>query len=311
VVEAAQLVDEIRLTIADLRASWSWLAELVVPGPESRAAPVLSDTERTRRAATVAAERAERYRPGAWTKLGQAQYRREDLGALAAAAIPTRLTVVDAQLAVRGIVLSVAARLARHLGAEYVGGRSGDAAVDDALEWMAGGPLAWVVARDGTAWRRPAGGALLQLRDATVAADVDRRLRRADKLARAQAGVEGEPVVPFGHPCPACGRSSLQWHMPRPDPRYRRDWSVRCMSEGCICAGQGCGCRQHVRYEGRRHAWSYGELDGPYGLWHAIAMASGPRRRLRQDASGHGGWSERRRGVADPGRSGPDVLDHS
>lgn len=283
-------LDVLRSTIASLRESWGWLGELVEPGWETTPAPILSDAQRARIGKAVREERSQR----AGTKargLGPLTERRTDIGvgALASAPAGARLAVIDAAVAVRFHVVE-AARLAAHaVGSVYVGQGAGDAAVHDALSYLDGAPC-WIASTTGVIGRRTAGAAIDSLHLEAINT-VSARLSRADRLARTAAGVAGDYTLTFPHPCPACGKRSLQWQIPGAD---RRLWSVQCIRPQCTCTGQGCPCRHAVRYEGRRHAWSHGELDGTWGLWRAIAAARRANPRIRSGVAGHGGWPERR-----------------
>jgi hypothetical protein len=140
--------------------------------------------------------------------------------------------------------------------------------VSAALDWLDGrgarsGP--WVADAEGAVWRR---GALDGLSESMLIF-VDTELQRADHTARQACRIVGEARLPIALRCPACRRRSLQLH----HEGAERSWSVQCVSARCRCAGTGCGCLQRRRIEGRRHAWSRAELDGPYGLRMAVAMA--------------------------------------
>ncbi|MEU0081381.1 hypothetical protein ABZY58_26065 [Micromonospora tulbaghiae] len=313
------LVDEIRATIADLREAWCWLEDLVEPGRDSAPIPVLTDLQRARQAEAIAVERAERDAWAADVPVGQRQYAAPSgRYALAGSRPGARLAVIDARAAVHGVVLDVARIVAAAEDARYVGNRAGLAGVRDALGWLDGGPPCWVGTVDGVIWRTPPGGVLDQLHDDGTAGQVLAALARANRIAREAArSPDGEHLAPVDHRCPACGRRSLQLdyrsedllRRARDDERYRRSWTVTCISEACVCVGEGCGCRQRVRYGGRRHAWAYGELSGPFGLWAAVKAADarrrGPGTRVASEAFGHGGWSERRA----PARVGRAVRD--
>jgi len=319
-VTAVLLVEQIRATIADLREAWSWLGDLIEPGRDSAPIPVLTDAQRARQDEAIAAERAERDAWSADVPVGQRQFAAPaGRYALAGSRPGARIGVIDARAAVHGIVLDVARTVAAAEGARYVGDRAGLAGVRDALDWLDGGAPCWIATVDGVIWRTPPGGVLAQLDDAAVATVVNARLSRANRIAREAArSPDGEHHAPVDHRCPACGRRSLELdygsdellHRGAEDERYRRAWTVSCISEACRCAGEGCGCRQRIRYPGRRHAWAYGELSGPYGLWAAVRAADrrrrGPEARVRSEVYGHGGWAERRV----PRRVGRAVRDH-
>ncbi|HET8684991.1 MAG TPA: hypothetical protein VFM54_24425 [Micromonosporaceae bacterium] len=288
-----ELVEQCRLSVARLRESWGWLALLVEPGRETATARVLGDAERAGDAARAREERADRQRVS--RRPGALVTQWPEAAALAPTSAPVRVGVVDAQVAVHGLVLDVARRVAAARDAGYLG-RPGDAGVLDALGWLdEGGPSRFVAAVGGVVWREPPRGVLAGLADRDLLAWLDARLARADRIARGAARDTGQTTTGVGDACPACGRWTLEWVMPGyPDPRHRGRWWVRCASEACLCAGVGCPCRQAVRYEGRRHAWSSGELAGPGGLWLAIAIARHRRQaRLRSTRRGHGGWADR------------------
>lgn len=281
--------EQIRITIDRLRQSWAWLRLLVAPGRETSVGTAVDDQRAERLTAVGLQARA--YRD--WN-LRQGQY------ALPPSPASARIGIVDAQVDVHGLVLTAVQHLARHLELGYVGRRNTvDQAVTTALDWLtgdAGEPgRRWIAGVDGVYWRT---GPLDDLRHAGFAVGLDRDLQRADRIARTAARVLDDRVQPIEHRCPACGQRSLQLQYDGDD---RRTWQVRCVSQRCRCAGTGepgrpaCGCHQRTRYAGRPHAWAYGELDGPYGLWAAIAAASLTRPRLAARTNGHGGWQSRDR----------------
>jgi hypothetical protein len=280
---APYVLDQIRVTVADLRAAWGWLAELVEPGRDSAPMPVLSDDQRARLDQVAAAERADRHAPPVNLPPGARQFAPTSAYASPATRAGARVAVVDARATVRGMVVDVAHMVAGCIDASYVGG----AVVLDALDWI--------------------DGAIADVRDVDALAAVDAALQRALIIARRAArDSAADPVAPVDHRCPACGRRSLELDYGSEHElvdgavreQSRRRWTISCISLGCRCVGEGCGCRQRVRYGGRRHAWAYGELAGPYGLWRAIAAADrrrrGPEARVGSETAGHGGWSERR-----------------
>lgn len=285
-------VEQIRITADELRTAWAWLRLLVEPGRETSVGTAVDDQRAER--LTAAGFQARAYRE--WNL-------RRGLSALPPSPGSARVGIVDAQVHVHGIVVDVATRTARS-----VGGRPPAradtvvATVNAALDWLtgdAGEPgRPWITGTGGVLWRA---GPLDELRDAGLAAGVDRDLQRADRIARAAARVLDERVQPIDHRCPACGQRSLQLYYDGDD---RRRWYVRCVSARCRCTGSGepgrpsCGCRQATRYAGRPHAWAYGELEGPFGLWAAIAATSPDRPRLEARTAGHGGWQSRDRAGA-------------
>lgn len=302
----AYTLDQIRITIDRLRESWLWLGLLVVPGRETRGVgTVATDADREVQWYRAMHERA--YKDWAL---------RHGMGALAPTPAGARVSVIDAQVMVRGIVVDVARLVAQSQGQTYVGGAADTVqAVIDALDWLEEGarPAPWICWTGGVLHRE---GALDRIRDPELAAAVDTALQRADRVAceaarvdgdieRGAAGVVRERYAPIDGRCPACRNKSLQL-VHDGDERNRLRWHVRCISERCVCVGLGdidsgrppCPCRQKARYAGRRHAWAYGELSGPYGLWAAMAAASPVRRTLRSATTGHGRWSDRRSGNA-------------
>jgi hypothetical protein len=304
---APYVVEQIRVTIIDLRTAWGWLDELVEPGRDSAPMPVLSDEQRVRLDEVAAAERVDRLAPPVNLPPGARQFAPTSAYASPSTRAGARLGVIDARATVHGMVLETARLVAGFLHASYVGGRAGAAAVLDALEFIDGPRPCWVATVAGVIWWREPAGAIVDVRDVDALAAVDVALQRALRVARRAArDVDGDPVAPVDHRCPACGRRSLELDYGSQQElvdgavreQARRRWTVSCVSLACRCAGEGCGCRQRVRYEGRRHAWAYGELSGPYGLWRAIAAADrrrrGPEARVGSETAGHGGWSERR-----------------
>jgi hypothetical protein len=278
---------QVRETVARLRESWGWLWLLVVPGPERRRSMAVDDDQAERLEARGFEARA--YRE--WNL-------RRGLSALPPAAAPARLDVVDAQAAVHRLVTGLARRVAAHLDASYVGGGTEvTAAVVDVLDWLTlGGPgRRIVVDAGGEAWRAGILDDLHDQRDAGLLAHIARTLAAADDLARTAAGVVAEPVRPVEHRCPACRHRSLQLHHAGRD---KSAWTVVCVRRSCVCAGAGCGCLRRGRREGLPHVWGRSEMDGPYGLATAVAVAqalAGARPRVGADAAGPGGWPERRR----------------
>lgn len=252
-----------------LHQSWSWLALLVEPGPETSAGRVLSDIERDRQAADLRVERYERTKVGA------------SAAALAPSPAPIRLAVVDLQAYLTHRVRRVASRCAR--AAVPVGYRPAGAAVPQLLDWLTVGrpPAPWIGSATGVLERRCA----FDRCPAGTLSWAAEQLRHADQLARVAAGVFTDRLAPLPDRCPVCRLRSLQLDY---TSDQRNSWSVVCTSTRCVCSGTGCPCRHRIRYEGRRHAWSYGELDGPYGLWAAIGAARLPRPPIRRTASGHG-----------------------
>lgn len=270
-----ELAEQARATIDELRQAWAWLQLLTEPGRDASPAIAVNDAQ---------AERLE-----AWARATRA-YRDWNLGRGLTALPPTpaaaRIGVLDAQAAVHGLVLDVAARVAGAHGATYIGTRAGHAGVLDALDWL----------EDDAPPGITAAGPLARLRDADLVGDVAGQLQRANTIARQAARVlDEDPVQPLEHHCPACGRQSLQLHYDRGDlvaaadgvtPRNRSRWYAACVSGQCRCTVEGCGCGMRTRIVGRRHAWAWGELPD---LWRAIDRAQRlRRRRVGRSATGRG-----------------------
>lgn len=290
---ARPTVYDVRRAIERLRESMGWLWLLVVPGPERRPGRAVDEAQAEVLEARGRSDRA--YRD--WNLA-------RGMSALPASAAAARVDVVDAQAAVHRIVTGAAHRVAANRDASYVGGGPGTtAAVLDVLDWLTvGGPgRPWVVDVDGEAWRAGVLDDLHDNRDARLLTDLARAIGAADDVARNAAGVVAEPVRPIEHRCPACRHRSLQLHH---DGRDKSKWTVRCVRRTCLCVGAGCGCLKRGRRPGLAHVWTRGEMDGPYGLATAVAIAKRvteqgqPRPQVHTSAAGHGGWSDRRIGDA-------------
>jgi hypothetical protein len=279
-----ELAEQARASIDELRQAWAWLRLLAEPGRESSTALVVDDAQAERLAAL--GMQAKAYRT--WNL-------RWGLSALAPTPAAARIGVLDAQVAVHGLVLDVARAVATAAHSTYVGARSGADAVLDALDWLEEGPrpYPWVCGPEGPRWRA---GALDRLRDPAAAAAAAGLLQRANRLAReACRVVDADPVRPLEHRCPACRAQSLQLHYDGEDlarvadgarPRNVSRWYAECVSQRCRCTVQGCGCGMRSRIDGRRHAWAYGELPD---LWRAIERAAQIRGRpVGSAAEGHG-----------------------
>lgn len=274
---AAFTIEQVRLTIDRLRESWAWLLELVEPGRGgSGPSGAMTDDQAERLEAVGHSDRAYR----AWNL-------RHGMSALPPSPAAVRLAVIDAQTVVAAAVVEAAHLAASAADAVYVGGRSDrTATVEAALNW-----LDWHAAKD----------ALAQVRDQQVAAKIDRLLQRADRVARQAARCEDDEVVPLQDRCPACGRRSLQQEVGRDADGRTLRRVIRCISSSCRCTGEAspdspaCGCGQAFKRHGRAHAWTPDLLDGPHGLWAAIAAAPARRRPpVTTGAAGHGGWQSRR-----------------
>jgi hypothetical protein len=279
--DVAGWVQDCRVTMARLRQSWEWLGLLVEPGRESSVGAPVDDVRAEALAAQAIAEQAYK----AWNL-------RQGLSALPPTPAAARLGIVDARVQVHGLVLDTARLVAVSQGAVYRGARIGVDAVLAALDWLEVGvrPDPWVAGQDGL-YRQ---GWLDRVRDVRLVAAVDRRLARADQVARAAARVLDDTVQPINHRCPACRQRSLQLHYDPADlvrvadggrPAVSARWFVECVSDRCRCTVEGCGCRMRNRYAGRRHAWAYGELGE---LWSAIAAVGTRGDRLRATGTGLG-----------------------
>lgn len=286
-------VADVREAIERLRESCAWLWLLMTPGRERRPGRPVDEAQAELLEARGRSDRA--YRE--WNL-------RHGRGALAPSAAAARLDVVDAQSVVHRRLVGLARRVAAHQGASYVGGRTGaTAAAADVLDWLTvGGPgRRWVVDSAGDAWRAGVLDDLHDNRDAHLLREIARTLAAADEVARQAAGVVAEPVRPIEHRCPACRNRSLQLHH---DGHDKRRWTVRCVRRTCVCAGAGCGCLRRDRRPGVAHVWTRAEMEGPYGLATAVAIArrlteqGRPRPSVGSSAGGHGGWPERRTGAA-------------
>lgn len=283
--ERSDALDQLAQVISSLREAWGWLGELTEPGRYSMPTPILTDAQRARIAKAVREERADRAAVKA-TGLGPLTERLSVVGAGALGHAPAgaRLTVLDASTVVRAIVVDVAESVA----AGGFTARPGGGGFYDALSLLERKPR-WIASTRGVIGRVTYEGTRRLSWGEIIA--ITESLNRALDVAYIAAGITGDFKMAFPLPCPACGRRSLQWEMPSAD---ERTWSVHCVRDKCRCTGPGCPCLHSVRYPGRRHAWARGELDGIWGLKHAIGMASKPRPRIRSRVAGHGGWQERR-----------------
>lgn len=272
---------------ARLVRAYGWLRVLTEPGRESRPAPpLLTDDQLAWAREQSAIEAAER-----------------DSYAFATGATPARLDVITAQTrAVR-----VVGRLVRTVG-RATGHRFGVMVtlhqLPHALDYLAGDGLDYLVDEPPPRqWAGTSGGELyprgvLGYAPTTTVDRIVEQLREAADAARTVAGITEDRVLPFSEgKCPACRRRSLQIDATLARPEH---WTVTCISEACVCAGPGCGCRQQIRIEGRRHGWPYAELDGPWGLRQAIRFAQ-EHHPIRSGVAGHGGWAERRRPTSTTG----------
>jgi hypothetical protein len=281
---AAYIVEQIHITADKLRTAWSWLQLLAEPGRATAPSGTAVDDQKAERLEAIGrSDRAYR------------DYNlRHGMSALPPSPAPIRIGIVDAQVAVHGLITTAVRLLAGTGGSAHTWARA-DAAlgsVPAALDWLVGYEVGLGVSgRDGV-WIRQ--GAVDRIRDAQLAADVDRILQRADRAARSAAGDNGSVVRPLEHRCPACGRRSLQLEVTSAD---RRDWMARCVSERCRCTGPGepgvpaCGCLRRLSYDvGRRHVWTYGQLDGRAGLLAALEMYDRQQPGVGSGLTGRGGW---------------------
>lgn len=264
----AYTVEQIHVTIDRLRESWEWLLLLVEPGRSaSTRSSATTDDQLERLEAIGHSDRAYR----AWNL-------RHGMSALPPSPAAARVAVLDAQAVVAAQVDTAVHLAASALQVSYVGAQPSVAeSVRAGLRWLAGGA------------GRPA--VLDEIRDERVAATIDKILQRADRTARAAAQCpDEEPGEALTERCPACGQRSLQ----REENRM-----VRCVSKRCVCTGDAspeqpaCGCGQKPRRPGTTHVWLPSQLDGPYGLWAAVAAVARSRPSVRRGASGHGGWQSR------------------
>lgn len=292
------VVDDCWMQLASLRQSWEWLAELAVPGPEGSTPSPVDDA----RAEVLEAQGRANSAYRAWNL-------RRGMTALSPMPAAARVDVLDAQVAVHSLVLDTVRLVAASEGARYVGPvAAGADPVLAALDWLETGvaPQPWVASPERGLYRM---GWLDEVRDAHLVAQVAGRLVRADWVARRAARALGEATLPLTDRCPACGRRSLVLTYDPSDlqriadavavmrdaqatvgqrvgahrrvrPQRPALWRVECVSERCLCQGEGgidaagepvesCGCGMRPRTAGRRHAWAYGELPS---LWSAIAI---------------------------------------
>ena len=285
-------VDDVREAIERLRESCGWLWLLLAPGRERRPGRPVDEAQAEVLEARGRSDAAFRQ----WNL-------RHGMGALAPSPAAARLDVIDAQAVVHRMLADLARSVAAQQGASYVGQRTGAvAAAADVLDWLTGGGPGrrWVVDAAGAAWRSGVLDDLHDNRDAQLLREIARTLAAADNVARSTAGVVAEAVRPIEHRCPACRHRSLQLHH---DGRNKRLWTVRCVRLTCVCAGDSCGCMKRDRRPGLAHVWTRPEMDGPYGLATAVAIAQRlteqgrPRPTAQSTVTGHGGWSDRRTGT--------------
>lgn len=279
--DAAEVVER-------LRHGLGWARVLMVPGREPRPAPpVLPDHVRERLAAQSRVEWAEREDarrdPAAGLGVGTTV---PAPGGGAASAAPVAVALLDVQELVARVVRQLVLEVeAAGDGRVRFGSRIGTVVeVVDALDWLAGSPApVWAVTPAGVVRRWCVLGDVGKPR---LAGDVAAALGRLAERVRAAVGILTDRVLPWpGGRCPACRLRTLEIDVTLRDPQW---WTVRCISEACRCTGVGCPCRRRLRYEGRPHAWSGAELDGPYGLRRAIEAAAASRRPVRSGMEGRG-----------------------
>lgn len=272
---AGYIVEQILITLDRLRDAWGWLGALVEPGRTASApTPAMSDARAERLEATGHSDRAYR-----------SYNLSHGMSALPPSPAAARIGIIDAQALVASLVVEAAQLVAAAAQSVYIGGRERqDDTVRCALDWLDG-------------------PALLELRDESIAARVDRLLQRADRTARQAAQCDEDPPQPLVDPhtgrppqCPVCGRRSLQRE------RSAGRTVVRCISQQCRCAGDaapgvpGCRCGVEDKLAGAGHVWSL--ADEPR-LWEAIeATPARVRRGVGRSARGHGGWQSRNMGGA-------------
>lgn len=275
---------EVHHQLDRVREAWGWLRLVLAPGPETTAHRPYSD-------AAAEARSAEAMEAATFRAIAL----QNKMSALAPAPAPLRIDVLDAQEAVRRIVLQVVADVADYHHEEPSGpGTRRVATVDTALAYLddARARAVLVVNGDGVCWRMDR---ISEITAAGVLARVGRDLAAAAELARRASRCTEGTVLQLEHRCPACGRRSLQLECNGSD---QNQWHVACVSASCQCIGTECGCRQPVREPFRPHVWSRAELGGSFGLSAAIDAAAARRARRRprlsSSAGGHGGWPERR-----------------
>lgn len=276
--ERVELIGEVMRQVELIREAYGWLRVLTSGTSERRAAPLLTDQQLASAAAEARVERAERA-----------------AGALPPSPAPLSVGMVDAQIRVGRMVQGMVGQVAEALGQPSPGCREQDpASVVDALGWMvdtvplqSGRPSPVIaVDRAGVGYRLGA----LELLHRVSADFVDLLLLGARDVAddaRRAAGMVEQHTIPFpGGRCPACHGRALELDMTLRDERW---WVVRCVSQRCVCTGDGCGCGASVVYEGRRHAWARGEFDR---LQRAILLRGRQRPSVRAGAAGRGGsWT--------------------
>lgn len=278
---AAYIVEQIHLTIDRLREAWEWLEALVEPGrPQPSPGRAMTDDQSERLEAIGHSDRAYR----TWNL-------RQGMSALPPSPAAARLGIVDVQMATHETLVAVVCTLA-DTGNETTR-RWADtivATVPGMLDWLDGyafglGPTGF----DGLLLRP---GAVDRIRDANLAAAVDKELQRVDRIIRAAADATDDEVVPIHEPCPACCRRSLQ----REVSSSGVGRVVRCISKSCRCTGDAepdraaCKCGRTQKRPGRPHVWLPSELDE---LAAAVEAGQSPRPRLGRGGAGHGGWQSR------------------
>jgi hypothetical protein len=293
IAAAAYAVEQIHLTVDQLRDAWAWLAELTVPGPASPA-PARAMTD----------EQAERLEARGHSDRAYRSYNlRHGMSALPPSPAAARVSVVDVQITVAQLVTDAVTTLT---GAGHAPGHRVPAggprprgvlqrAVPDVpalLDWISGCGLG--LGHTGRDGMLVVAGAIATVRDPELAGAVEQLLARADRAARDAAGAGDDPaeqlVDETGRParCPACGRRSLQREATR---------LIRCISASCRCTGDAtpdldeCGCRRTEKRPGLPHVWNRATEDQ---LWAAIDDHPAPTRPLLgHGGRGHGGWQSR------------------
>lgn len=268
------------MLVGEIRAAWDWLGEQRIPGPTA------SPTERHITAEQqgiedreAARDRAARHPPAPPPSShalpsGAARAVNGVHPAMAAGPHPdaARLSPIHGRI----IVAAQLRRAADTIYAVAAGGAR--------FEWRVPDPAA-----------RPAGSrcgvcdhyscghdlddaqvhaALAVITGVIAQADVDDNalhalhfaLERANRDARRAAGAADVHLV-LKAACPACNNRDLVADCTSPK---REEWSIRCRSSLCRCAGPGCGCGCAVRYPGKHHVW-----PADNGGWHDLAARLG------------------------------------
>ena len=201
--------ESLRRVLMELRARVDALPEFKLPGtPRRWVQRELTEDEIAYRDAQARADR-----------LAKEQNLAAGIGALAPAATPVRLDVLDAEQTIKESLVYVEAHVCLWLGLTPTGG-SDPLVIIDRLDSL----VDRIVEHD------------------DLASWVDTSLRRLSLLAARVIG-EAESIKRLEARCPECGSLSL-----RALPERKL---IVCINPGCRCSDEGCPCQ-----EGRRHAWS-------------------------------------------------------